>query len=506
MLISCRRFDVPCNPCPPFGKCIRPSVRHISTLLNLITNVILFILATKLCILRLTTHLDERKSARPIEQLPVEVLGEIFLHCLPDLTSFPTPRIRDAPMLLCRVCRHWREVAGSMPILWARFSADPNVKHSGYSFMMDLWLDRPRSSTTPLSLDLWAPPATRHQLIFAFPQFLRHIHRWYNVVLDLHKGNVDMFLAAHPGPGPLLEKLKLFTGDCTPEQEDQVSIALNRFTSLRHLVYRDLPDTASLPLASFQWSMLTSIHLSCYLTLDQCVKTLAKCTHVQELDITSLHGPSIPIILPNSILLQYLTRMTLRTFCDVGDLFAQLTCPALCDLTIFQTPPDDSRDYLPFEAFLARSSCSLRSLNITDNPDTEDGWTGCLSAPSLQSLIILILDSPSIGGQTLAALTCSNDNGSKPFLPSLEKLELLGCSSGCAPDGHFAKMVASRIQLTPLRTIHVKFRYVYPTTGQPCWEYKDQQAAVHAAHACDFAQFQGFCDEGLQITWGIEDD
>ncbi|KAG2090575.1 hypothetical protein BD769DRAFT_413506 [Suillus cothurnatus] len=55
----------------------------------------------------------------PICRLPSEILSEIFLYCLPK-DKHLTYTSRQAPMLLTRICRQWREVAVGLPMLWCR--------------------------------------------------------------------------------------------------------------------------------------------------------------------------------------------------------------------------------------------------------------------------------------------------------------------------------------------------------------------------------------------------
>ncbi|KAJ3859712.1 hypothetical protein EV359DRAFT_86111 [Lentinula novae-zelandiae] len=45
----------------------------------------------------------------PIRRLPVEVLTEIFVLCL-STERYPVRSLREAPLLLTMICRHWREV------------------------------------------------------------------------------------------------------------------------------------------------------------------------------------------------------------------------------------------------------------------------------------------------------------------------------------------------------------------------------------------------------------
>ncbi|KAF8574029.1 hypothetical protein K439DRAFT_1624657 [Ramaria rubella] len=97
----------------------------------------------------------------PIEQIPVEILGHIFVECMPKyslqrlacgggpfcpLESHPN----DVRQQLCRVCRHWREVMLASPEIWAIVALDrPVIKLEGLERLleqsrwrlMDVWID-----------------------------------------------------------------------------------------------------------------------------------------------------------------------------------------------------------------------------------------------------------------------------------------------------------------------------------------------------------------------------
>ncbi|PPQ68869.1 hypothetical protein CVT24_007678 [Panaeolus cyanescens] len=55
----------------------------------------------------------------PISRLPEDVLGEIFIHCVPTHRN-PIPVITECPLLLTLVCRKWRAAALSTPRLWTK--------------------------------------------------------------------------------------------------------------------------------------------------------------------------------------------------------------------------------------------------------------------------------------------------------------------------------------------------------------------------------------------------
>lgn len=55
----------------------------------------------------------------PIERLPLEILGEVFLHSIPENHRFS---LNAAPLSLCKVCSLWRRLALSLNALWASIS------------------------------------------------------------------------------------------------------------------------------------------------------------------------------------------------------------------------------------------------------------------------------------------------------------------------------------------------------------------------------------------------
>ncbi|KDR77287.1 hypothetical protein GALMADRAFT_246625 [Galerina marginata CBS 339.88] len=55
----------------------------------------------------------------PVRRLPVDILHEIFYHCLPTHRN-PVMDASEAPVLLTRICSSWRTIALSSPSIWSR--------------------------------------------------------------------------------------------------------------------------------------------------------------------------------------------------------------------------------------------------------------------------------------------------------------------------------------------------------------------------------------------------
>lgn len=108
-------------------------------------------------------------------ELPPELLGQIFTHCLPSETVPISSKV--APLLFLQVCRRWREIAYLTPSLWqlvgmgSKFKGDP-------IFIFDLFLKT--SGNLPLTIIL---PYPRH------PKLALHRYQEFvNRVLDnLHR-------------------------------------------------------------------------------------------------------------------------------------------------------------------------------------------------------------------------------------------------------------------------------------------------------------------------------
>jgi hypothetical protein len=130
--------------------------------------------------------------ASPIAELPAEILGGIFIQCLPSLpTAFQSknvPRKFEAPMLLCRACVHWREITLNIPMLWTSFSALPPNKPpktddiDGYLALIKFWLDRSRQHSLSLELgqSLFDPKGLGTA---SFPLLLSEMDRWRDVTV-----------------------------------------------------------------------------------------------------------------------------------------------------------------------------------------------------------------------------------------------------------------------------------------------------------------------------------
>ena len=82
--------------------------------------------------------MDESLNAGP-QDLPREILGEIFAWCLPDhVSELLVPNSARPPLVLCYVCRSWRKAALGTPQLWTELAlvlGNVSVRSLGVGFL-----------------------------------------------------------------------------------------------------------------------------------------------------------------------------------------------------------------------------------------------------------------------------------------------------------------------------------------------------------------------------------
>ncbi|KDQ51307.1 hypothetical protein JAAARDRAFT_185059, partial [Jaapia argillacea MUCL 33604] len=97
--------------------------------------------------LRARQVLPYRSVFAPVRRLPMEILTEIFVHCLPDPSAFGYPEARRT---LMHVCSSWRELVCSTPRLWSTILVNgPNDAEASLEHMNACLA---RSGTHPLNI------------------------------------------------------------------------------------------------------------------------------------------------------------------------------------------------------------------------------------------------------------------------------------------------------------------------------------------------------------------
>ncbi|EDR04257.1 uncharacterized protein LACBIDRAFT_304790 [Laccaria bicolor S238N-H82] len=232
-----------------------------------------------------------RALISPIRRIPFDVLGEIFVHCLPDGRN-AVMSSREAPILLGRICSAWRSIALSTPRLWAslHIPTPMEISETGQvlaqpepTFIAKMerrcegareWIGRSRES--PISISICIPthvysyelqPSSMKTFEVAVAQILASSHRWRKVDFRATKDSFTRLQQLAEDAVPLLESL-VIAGGSLRAWDPLASDSSGRWTKfsgllsarkLRKLSLSYLKeDLLSLPV---RWSQLTHLNL-----------------------------------------------------------------------------------------------------------------------------------------------------------------------------------------------------------------------------------------------------
>ncbi|KAJ7601142.1 hypothetical protein C8J56DRAFT_880671 [Mycena floridula] len=144
----------------------------------------------------------------PIRRLPGDMLRDIFVSCLP-MNKAADIAITDAPLLLGRVCRSWRELAMSTPQLWAsihvRFAE--NLDSTTVQRLCDeaqTWIAR--SGICPLTVKVGNSGCTSPILVKFIQSLTRFSTRWRSIELEAAAVWLTPLMSLSKNGVPRLEK------------------------------------------------------------------------------------------------------------------------------------------------------------------------------------------------------------------------------------------------------------------------------------------------------------
>ncbi|KAJ7706933.1 hypothetical protein B0H17DRAFT_1034873 [Mycena rosella] len=366
--------------------------------------------------------------SRRVLALPPEILAEIFLHCLPDV-EFVKPDITFAPILLCGICRPFREIALLTPGLWSslRFDAELATERD----LIRSWLFRARKA--PLSLRFhygagegWDSDSARSIL----QTIVELAPQWRNISLNITPGLAKLLPTA--GNFPLLEKLDFAAfGGFHAEVSFRDAPKLRQVNALTY--HRVRHTTTQLP-----WHQITTLRAAS-ISFDNCLAILRDATNLVDgtFEVGNERPDSLTEPVPDTLQLrmthlQSLTLVGMRALASPiapMHVLKYLTAPALKSLTLQFTPSDHDPavdlNTSPFLSFIFRSSCQLHTL-VLSLVATPDAIIRCLNLlPSLVVLKILPLRVADIHTVFLQL------TGHPDFLPKLESLHVNFTDRGC---------------------------------------------------------------------------
>lgn len=470
------------------------SLRHeISQVQSLITN-----LTSKLDALtfEVSSTIDEISQhaalLSPIRRMPIEIMQEIFIHCLPS-DKYITPHPMKAPLLLAQICSPWRQAVLSSPRLWNSLAVHlhhlhpPELSQQRLD-LLNQWLLR--TSSHLISLFAYIPSANAQDLA----KFLRILNtyttRWRDLRLILPREAHKLllrFLNNKTASLVTLQKLEIrFSPSREAEAETDtqfsspnLSITSDNFPHLRTFSWSQTKASFRRhhhqDLFAFHYTHITDLDVDTSLSVPACLEILQQCPQIVHCNFKAICQPSddIPIRTsidsdsdsPPSIILNSLNSLTIHTTQCINPFFAHLLLPSLRILHITDLTRDEegltmisrvwsqSQSQGPFISFVQRSQCGLEVLHLMNILSNEEELVECLRGvgDSLRELRLggggsvvrdrvlglLTVEERDVlvdGWEWVRRYTC--------LCPNLEVMKLGTCL--CSSDGVLAGMVESR--------------------------------------------------------------
>ncbi|KAJ7072888.1 hypothetical protein C8F01DRAFT_264376 [Mycena amicta] len=457
---------------------------------------------------RLSTFIQAHRALiSPFRLLPLDLIREIFVACLRTDTN-SVMSANEAPVLLTRVCRSWRDIALATPSLWTRLhivepshtSALPfsptsraalQAKLQQRTEVITMWLTRARQ--LPLSISLESPfPAS------AFRQpdssdLLRELipfaGRWKRLELAVSLQNLGILRHLTPNDVPQLEKVSLcITTHTQPPQPDWSTLQLLAGPSITSLciaginfVLQDIP---------VRWGQLTelSLGISTQLTVATMLEVLRCCPKLKCGRMRVDDWTTTPEILQTYTAVQSECLCSFELHCSPSmpsplRILPLFVFPALQDLVLH--PASCGEDVSFPDAFFSTSS-RLETLRLSTHVFTKATLQALIRAlpPTLQRLWIQD-SSPRWGVDTASSDSPLDDDllqlltptASECLCPALECLVMMRCSA--ISDAALARFICARSAATSLKRIRVQlFRQVEADVFSPLKELKGLHITV----------------------------
>lgn len=402
-----------------------------------------------------------RTLLAPIRRVFPEILGEIFLRCLPDDWESFEPFYLKPPIIFTRVCSTWRAVALSTPRLWC--SIFDYVSHRRIPIFggvvdetSETWLQLSRNC--PLSITLHDRGSLgiplQHDWEDAAEIFAPHINRWKNVTVTHPDASLSLFRASDMGTS-WLEMVDI-TATSWKKHDD---VAMQRLVTILQSSPRlcnfswrtgwlDFHES----LAAVPWSQLTHVDLDCKISLDNFLEISSQLTNVEHCALHRVWGENTYGVHRNPVTLPRMLTFYLSCAMDLASLLRSVTLPAIRDLKVDHfaaslggNAPMWSQS--AFDSLFPTSSCRLRRLFLdVQAPIAEAEVLACLQLTSRTLVELYLGGTVKVTDNVLRALTATktehNDGEISYMCPKLEIVDFRRCL--CSSDGYLADMVESR--------------------------------------------------------------
>ncbi|KAJ7592872.1 hypothetical protein C8J56DRAFT_484188 [Mycena floridula] len=303
-----------------------------------------------------------KAALAPIRLLPEDMLREIFVSCLPSNKAAATT-IKDAPLLLGRICRSWRELALSTPELWAsiriQFLQEFNsLRVQRLCNEAHDWIAR--SGTCPLTIEVTCrnEDPVAHNFLDSLTKLSK---RWRSIEIDAPVDWMPSLVSLSKSDVPRLERFRHFA------TEMSMGSQIDTFWQLLGILEGER-------LCDINFGQLTRLELNAgsELTSRDAADILKRCP--------DLVACRLSIAIPQST--------------DLAWRFAPVTLVQLVSLTIdlaFSFPGETSSDDIVFQAFFSNLDLpQLTSFSPSMGPYIS--WITLARASPIENLTLSLSD------------------------------------------------------------------------------------------------------------------
>ncbi|KAF8335203.1 hypothetical protein F5887DRAFT_989397, partial [Amanita rubescens] len=390
----------------------------------------------------------ELHSVPLINQLPCEILAEVFWNCVSETTWMSCA---SAPLLLCRVCSSWRALALATPKIWTTIRiniCNSTMNPSVAAHVTDAWLKR--SQSLPLTLlHLQVPssysPASWTRIKTALVKaslsvLYAHSSRWQDVTLDLHTFQLSSF--------PRLDTLCLRSFHLKGSHHKFMKLPFES-SLLTKLSWPFPLDPSTNP--QIPWSQISHLHILTGMTYFSATEIIRLCPQLEEFSAMFVHYAPTNNRLPRQPLVEnfHLRRLKIVVYDVCRPFFESLTLPALEEFD-YTFGGGDVRRFTRHSVqpelprLLTRLKCKLKKLRLSRFMLISFHVLECLAHESLETIQTLYIeDYPTFTDDLLIRLISPSPTGQRILLPNLTHLTLVRCVKALS-SGLLGKVVASR--------------------------------------------------------------
>ncbi|KAJ7785659.1 hypothetical protein B0H16DRAFT_1354385 [Mycena metata] len=462
-----------------------------------------------------STYVEAHKALlSPLRRLPLDIIQEIFVACLPTHRNCVMSAV-EAPMLLGRICSSWRALSLSTPRLWARLHiAEPDppghwqtpIYAAQYTQRIAntiTWLGR--SGICPLSISLEGSQYPEPSAVSPFLEvILSQASRWRHIAITAASSvALNTVFSLTDNDVPMLETLEIEQTQSysrSPSIEN-VSLKLLRGPKISSVALTTSEiNLVALPL---RWENLTSLRLANQragpllplLTREAALQILSKCPRLRSCQLRLADDLLAPVLEETILELPHLRALNITcvglTIFSPGGFFSRVSLPELRSLRFScgtHTRHDDP--FFPFLTVSPRLECLQLKWNLISTSVVLDLLS--MLPPTIRRLLFALPPSPTRlnrPGRTINRPSPFEDTALKALTPSLDHpavscpvLEELEIDPVVDLSDHaLLQFIKARmaVESPTLRCVAIQFQ-------------REKQFDVHP-------EIQAFSDSGLQV-------